>query len=114
MSAARSTVSPSASRPSPAIKVGEIDGGGGVLRAQLQRGFVLGLGLGRPAALRKETSERGARFRPIGIEALGVDKFGGRALEPFAVGGRLARGRHHRQQRRCPDAHAAAAIVKQR
>ena len=56
--------------PKPAIKIGKVGGCGRVLRAQAQRSLVFGLGFGRTAALRKETSERRARFRPIGIEAL--------------------------------------------
>ena len=63
------------------IEIGEIDRRRRVLRAEPQRGLVFGLGLGGLAAPRVEASERGARFRPIGVEALRGDELGRRALE---------------------------------
>ena len=67
--------------PKPSVKIGKVSGCGRILWAHAQRSFVFGLRFGRTAALRKETSEGRARFRPIGTEALSVDELGGRALE---------------------------------
>ena len=78
--------------PQPPIKISEVGRGRRILRAQPQRSFVFSLGIRGTAAFCKETSECRARFRPIGIEALSVDELRRRALEPFAVGGRLVRG----------------------
>src|SRR5208283_72404 len=100
--------------PDRPVKIGEVGGCGRILWTQAQRSFVFGLRFGWTAALRKETSKRRARFRPIGIEALSTDELGRRALKPFTVGGRLVRSRNHGEQRGCPDAYAAAGIGEKR
>jgi hypothetical protein len=71
------------------VKIGQVDRCRRKLRAQSQCSLVFGLGVGGTTTLSKEASERRARFRPIGIEALRVDELCRRALKSFAVGGRL-------------------------
>jgi len=78
------------------------------MRAQPQRSLVLGLGIGGETAPRVKISERGARLGPVGIEALGSDELSRRALERFAIGGRLARARNCGEQRGGAHAHQAA------
>ena len=84
------------------VEIGEIDRRRHVLRAQTQRGLVFSLGIHGQAAPRVEASERGARFGPIGVEALGGDELGCRTLEAGPVGGRLARRRNRGEERGRP------------
>src|SRR5262249_57264622 len=71
-----------------AIKIGEVDRRRRVLRAQPQRSLVFDLGIRKEATSGEKISQGGAGLRPIGIEALGGDELGRRALERFAIGGR--------------------------
>src|SRR5271157_5566871 len=66
------------------------------------------------AALSKEASKRGARFRPVGIETLRSYKLRRGALELFAVGRWLVCSGNRGKERRRPDADAAAAIGEER
>src|SRR5262252_3374829 len=88
------------------IEIGKIDRRRRKLWAKSQRGLVLGFGLREKAAPRIEMSERRTRFRPVGIETLGGDEFGGRAVKTFAVGDRLVSRRHGGEQCDGLDAHA--------
>src|SRR5262249_59883309 len=84
------------------------------MRAEPQRSLVFGFSIGREAAPRVKISERRTRLGPIGVEALGSDELGRRALERFAIGGRVACARNRGEQCRGVDAHAAIGIGKQR
>jgi hypothetical protein len=69
----------------PPIEVGQVDRRRRILRAETQCALVFGFGLGRKAAPREEVSQRRARFRPIGIEALRRDELRRGALERLAI-----------------------------
>src|SRR5262249_58407732 len=88
-----------------AIKIGEVDRGWTVLWAQPQRCLVFDLGIRKEAAPCEEISQRGPRLGSIGVEALGGDELGRRALERFAISGRLACGRNRGRQPHRADAH---------
>src|SRR5215471_18290623 len=78
------------------IEIGEVDHRGRVVRAQPKRRLVFGLGVAPATALRIKISQRGTRLGSIGIETLGGNELGRRALETLAIGGRLARVRDRR------------------
>jgi hypothetical protein len=100
--------------PDLAIKIGEVDRRGRILRAQPKRGLVLDLGIGRKSASREEISPGGARLGPIGIEVLRGDELGHGAIKLLAIGGRLACAPNCGKQRGRPDAHATIGIRQQR
>ena len=109
-----STFSPSLIPLQTPIEIGEVDRGRRKLRAQLERGFVFGLGLRHEAAPCIKGSERGSPLGTVRIELLGGDVFGGGAREPFTVGGRLARRGDRGEQRNGPEAHAPIGVGQQR
>ena len=84
------------------IEIGEVDRRRRKFLAQMERGFVFGLGIRHEAASCVKGSERGSRLGPIGVELLGRNIFGGGALEAFTVGGRLACGRGPQRAARRP------------
>jgi hypothetical protein len=59
--------------PELPVEIGEIDRSRGKLRIEPQRRLVLRLGLARLPAPRVIICQRGARFRPIGVEPLRGD-----------------------------------------
>ena len=101
--APRNTLSPSASRPSSRKRSARMYCRRAQLRTEPQRGPILGLGVVRAATAREEVPQCGSRFRPFSIEALRGDQLRRDAFcESFAIGERLARGRHCGEQRdRC-------------
>ena len=82
--------------------------------AEPQRRLVFDLGIRKEAAPREKISQSGPRLGPIGVQALGGDELGRRALERLAIGGRLACGWNRGKQRHGADAHAAIGIGEQR
>src|ERR1700724_3834139 len=76
------------------VEIGEVDRRGRELRVEPQCSFVLRLRFRCAAATGEKIAEGRASLRPVGIEALGGNKFSGGMLEALAIGVRLPRGRN--------------------
>src|SRR5262249_2555264 len=97
-----------------AIELRKMDGGGRKLRTEPQRRQIFGLRVASAAEADVEISERYACLGSVGIEPLGGDEFGDRALEPLPISRRQACGRNFGDELDRPQAYAAYRIGKKR